>query len=102
MGDTLLINEQVIRYYEWAITSQQFLRDAKKYVQACDSCQRMGQPNRLDEIPLQPYLVVERFDRWALDFVGPINPPSKKKVYMLVCNDYMTKLDGGCAFGESQ
>ena len=31
-----------------------FFRDAKKYVSACDSCQRMGQPNRLDEIPLQP------------------------------------------------
>ena len=52
-------------------------RDAKKYVQACDSCQRMGQPNILDEMPLQPQLVVEPFDRWALDFVGPINPPSK-------------------------
>ena len=51
----------------------------------------MGQPNRLDQIPLQPQLVVEPFDRWALDFVGPINPPSKKKVYILVCTDYMKK-----------
>ena len=50
-------------------------RDANKYVQACDNCQRMGQPNILDEMPLQPQLVVEPFDRWALDFVGPINPP---------------------------
>ena len=25
-------------------------------------------------MPLQPQLVVEPFDRWALDFVGPINP----------------------------
>ena len=24
-------------------------------------------------------------------FVGPINPPSKQKVYILVCTDYMTK-----------
>ena len=35
--------------------------------------------------------MVEPFNRWALDFVGPINPPSKKKVYILVCTDYMTK-----------
>ena len=51
----------------------------------------MGQPKRLDEMPLQPQLVVEPFERWALDFVGPINPPSKKKVYILVCTNYMTK-----------
>ena len=74
----------------------------KKYVQACDRCQRMEQPNKLDNMPLQPQLVVEPFDRWALYFVGPINPPLKKKFYMLVCIDYMTKMDGGCAFGESQ
>ena len=49
----------------------------------------MVQRNRLDEMPLQPQLVVEPFDRWALDFVGPINPPSKKKFYILVCTGYM-------------
>ena len=47
--------------------------------------------NRLDEMPLQPQLVVEPFDKWDLDFIWPINPPSKQKVYILVCIDYMTK-----------
>ena len=42
-------------------------------------------------MPLQSQLVVEPFDRWALDFVGPISPPSRQKVYILVCTDYMTK-----------
>ena len=51
----------------------------------------MGQPNRLDQMPLQPQLVVEHFDRWALDFVGPINPNSRHKSYILVCIDYMKK-----------
>ena len=27
----------------------------------------------------------------ALDFIGPINPPSKGKQYILVCIDYVTK-----------
>ena len=66
-------------------------RDAKRYVQSCDSYQRMGQPNKTDQMPLQSQLVVEPFERWALDFVGPISPPSKQKVYILVCTDYMTK-----------
>ena len=51
----------------------------------------MGQPNRLDQMPLQPQLVVEPFDRWALDFVGPIIPHSRKKSYILVCTNYMMK-----------
>ena len=51
----------------------------------------MGQPNRLDEMPLQPQLVVEPFNRWALDFFGHISPSSKKKSYILVCIDYMKK-----------
>ena len=42
-------------------------------------------------MPLQPQLVVEPFDRWALDFVGPISPHSKQKSYILVCTDYMKK-----------
>ena len=42
-------------------------------------------------MPLQPQLVVEPFDRWALDFVGPIIPCSRKKSYILVCTDYMMK-----------
>ena len=42
-------------------------------------------------MPLQPQAVVEPFDRWDLDFVGPISPHSKQKAYILVCTDYMTK-----------
>ena len=42
-------------------------------------------------MPLQPQVVVEPFDRWALDFIGQIIPHSKQKVYILVCTDYMTK-----------
>ena len=44
-------------------------KDAKKYVQACDSYQIMGHPGQADEMPLQPQLVVEPFEGWALEFV---------------------------------
>eukprot|EP00253_Pinus_taeda_P018169 PITA_18169 len=42
-------------------------------------------------MPLKPQLVIEPFERWALDFVGPINPPSNQKTYILVATDYVTK-----------
>ena len=66
-------------------------KDAKNYVQACDSYQRMGYLGQADEMLLQPQLVVKPFERWALNFVGPFNSPSNQKFYMLVTTDYVTK-----------
>ena len=42
-------------------------------------------------MPLNPQVILEPFERWALEFVGPINPPSNERAYILVCTDYMTK-----------
>jgi hypothetical protein len=36
-------------------------------------------------------VVVELFERWALDCFGPFNPKSNQKIYILVAIDYMTK-----------
>jgi hypothetical protein len=35
--------------------------------------------------------MIEPFEKWALDFVGPISPMSHRKNYILVCTDYVTK-----------
>jgi hypothetical protein len=51
----------------------------------------MGRPVQADEIPLQPQVLIDPFEKWALDFVGPISPTSRKKRYILVCIDYVTK-----------
>eukprot|EP00253_Pinus_taeda_P031699 PITA_31699 len=42
-------------------------------------------------MPLRPQLVIEPFECWALDFVGPINPPSNQRTYILVATEYVTK-----------
>eukprot|EP00253_Pinus_taeda_P029098 PITA_29098 len=66
-------------------------RDSKAYVKQCDSCQRTERPITSNEMPLKPQVLIEPFEQWALDFVGPINPPSNGKRYILVCTDYVTK-----------
>jgi len=42
-------------------------------------------------MPLNLQLVIEPFERWALDFIGPINPSSNQKTYILVATEYVTK-----------
>ena len=42
-------------------------------------------------MPLQPQVVFEPFDNWGMDFVGPIDPPSRQKQYIIVFIDYLTK-----------
>eukprot|EP00253_Pinus_taeda_P005470 PITA_05470 len=75
------------RGYYWPT----IFKDAKKFVQACDSFQRAGRPSHSDEMPSKSQLVIEPFERWALDFMGPINPPSNQKTYILVARKYITK-----------
>jgi len=66
-------------------------KDEKQYVKMCDSCQRVGKPILSNEIPLQPQVLIKPSEKLALYFIGPINPPSKQKKYILVCSDYVTK-----------
>jgi hypothetical protein len=66
-------------------------KDAAKYVRSCDSCQRIGRPTSADKIPLHAQVMIEPFEKWALNFVGPISPMSHRKNYILVCTDYVTK-----------
>ena len=66
-------------------------RDAKEYVRRCDNCERVGKLAPSNEMLLQPQVLIEPFEKWALDFIGPINCPSKQKKYILVCTDYVTK-----------
>ena len=51
----------------------------------------MGCPTKSDEMPLTPQITVTPFDKWGMDFIGPIDPLSNGKSYILVCTDYLTK-----------
>jgi hypothetical protein len=38
-------------------------RDSKDYCQRCDICQRVGKPNRWDEMPLRPEVTLQVFEK---------------------------------------
>jgi len=53
----------------------------------------MGTLSYRDMMPLSPILIVEIFDVWDIDFMGPF-PPSFGFVYILVAVDYVSKYCG--------
>ncbi|KAK2359233.1 hypothetical protein QL285_084625 [Trifolium repens] len=65
-------------------------KDAHEHAQRCDNCQRTGGISKRNEMPLQNILVVEVFDCWGIDFVGPF-PSSFSNEYILVAVDYVSK-----------
>ena len=42
-------------------------------------------------MPLQPQVALEPFNKWGVDFIGPIDPPSGQRKYIIVCSNYLTK-----------
>ncbi|CAN6716294.1 unnamed protein product [Malus baccata var. baccata] len=64
--------------------------NAFDFCSKCDRCQKMGNISRRNEMPLNNILVVELFDVWGIDFMGPF-PSSFGYLYILVAVDYVSK-----------
>ena len=72
--------------YYWPTLHQ----DAHGFAKSCDKCQRDGGISRKQELPLNPILVIELFDVWGIDFMGP-SVSSHGMKYILVAVDYVSK-----------
>ena len=46
-------------------------RDSHAYCSACERCQKLGSIGKRNMMPLNPILIVEVFDIWDIDFMGP-------------------------------
>jgi len=43
-------------------------------------------------MPLKPVIATNPFEKWGLDFIGPINPPSSAgHVFILIATNYFRK-----------
>ena len=65
-------------------------KDCFEWVELCDQCQRMGNIRKRHEMPLQGILVVQLFNIWGIDFMGPF-PSSFENLYILLAVDYVSK-----------
>jgi hypothetical protein len=74
----------------WWLTVQ---KDAKEYCHNCDVCQRVGKRSKRDDMSLRLQVTLKVFDKWEVDFVGPINPPARRSRarYLITMTKYLTR-----------
>ena len=65
-------------------------RDCTEWVKLCDRCQKIGNISSRNEMPLRGIMVLQIFDVWGIDFMGPF-PPSFGNLYILLAVDYVSK-----------
>ena len=65
-------------------------KDTNDFCRSCERCQKLGVLSRRHMMPLNPILVIEIFDCWGIDFMGPF-PPSYGFLYILLAVDYVSK-----------
>ena len=65
-------------------------RDCAEWVKLCDRCQKIRNISSRNEMPLRGIMVVQIFDVWGIDFMGPF-PPSFGNLYILLAVDYVSK-----------
>ncbi|RVW18341.1 Transposon Ty3-G Gag-Pol polyprotein [Vitis vinifera] len=65
-------------------------KDGHVMCRSCDRFQRLGKLTRRNQMPMNPILIVDLFDVWGIDFMGPF-PMSFGNSYILVGVDYVSK-----------
>jgi len=61
-----------------------------EYCKSWPRCQQLGRTSRQDMVPLSPIIVVEIFNVWGIDLMGPF-PSSFGNEYILLAVDYVSK-----------
>ena len=64
-------------------------QDTKDFVKRCGPCQRHGNINTRDAMPIVNNLQIELFDVWGIDFMGPF-PKFRNYEYIFVAVDYVS------------
>ena len=89
-GGLFFSREIVAKILQCGFYWPNMFKDTHHFYKSCESCQNLGGITHRNMMPLNLILVVEIFDCWAIDFMGPF-PPSFGYLYILVAIDYVSK-----------
>ncbi|KAI3717767.1 hypothetical protein L1987_69585 [Smallanthus sonchifolius] len=84
--DELILSVSTDSWFFWPT----IFKDAAGFVKNCTRCQQLRSIMKRDDMPMRPIMVVNIFDVWGIDFMGPF-PNSLGHLYILVAVDYVSK-----------
>ncbi|RVW13020.1 Pol polyprotein [Vitis vinifera] len=89
-GGHFASQKTAMKVLQSGFTWPSLFKDAHIMSRSCDRCQRLGKLTRRNQMPMNPILIVDLFDVWGIDFMGPF-PMSFGNSYILVGVDYVSK-----------
>ncbi|KAL6346194.1 hypothetical protein AAG906_027940 [Vitis piasezkii] len=89
-GGHFASQKTTMKVLQSGFTWPSLFKDAHIMCRSCDRCQRLGKLTKRNQMPMNPILIVELFDVWSIDFMGPF-PMSFGNSYILVGVDYVSK-----------
>jgi hypothetical protein len=78
---------RLYHHYWWRPNAYQ---DVKKYVQSCSQCQIFDRASNREKTSMR-FPVTHVFERFALDYVGPLPRTAEGNEHLLVAMEYYTK-----------
>ncbi|WKA10589.1 hypothetical protein VitviT2T_028154 [Vitis vinifera] len=89
-GGHFASQKTVVKVLQSGFCWPSLFKDAHTMCRSCDRFQRLGKLTRRNQMPMNPILIVDLFDVWGIDFMGPF-PMSFGNSYILVGVDYVSK-----------
>ena len=84
-----LTGQKILRAGYFSLT---LFKDFHAHVRKCDACQRYARNDLRMEMPLHISLPLVPFEKWGIDYVGPVHPNSSRRMaYIVVTTKYLTK-----------
>ncbi|KAL6323214.1 hypothetical protein AAG906_029221 [Vitis piasezkii] len=89
-GGHFASQKTAMKVLQSGFTWPSLFKDAHIMCRSCDRCQRLGKLTKRNQMPINPIIIVDLFDVWGIDFMGPF-PMSFGNSYILVGVDYVSK-----------
>ncbi|RVW69847.1 Retrovirus-related Pol polyprotein from transposon 17.6 [Vitis vinifera] len=70
-GGHFASQKKAMKVLQSGFTWPSFFKDSHIMCRSCDRCQRLGKLTKRNQIPMNPILIVDLFDVWGIDFMGP-------------------------------
>ncbi|WJZ98606.1 hypothetical protein VitviT2T_017118 [Vitis vinifera] len=89
-GGHFASQKTAMKVLQSGFTWPSLFKDSHIMCRGCDRCQRLRKLTKRNQMPMNPILIVDLFDVWGIDFIGPF-PMSFGNSYILVGVDYVSK-----------